>query len=125
MTMTPMTGTPCPRCRNRLAEGKLTRGDGPFRSAHIDVTRCRGCGVLVLDADEARRFLADPELGGDATERDRKVTRMACTRPRCFANLDEVTLGWGARWVVLEQCPRCHLLLADPGELEAVTGLRG
>jgi hypothetical protein len=50
---------------------------------------------------------------------------MACPTERCFANLDEVTLGWGTRWIVLEQGPRCLLLVADPGELEAVTGLRG
>jgi Zn-finger nucleic acid-binding protein len=114
----------CPRCRSSLDEARLARGGGPFRSAHVEVTRCRGCGVIVLDPNEAKRFLADPELGGDATERDRKPTRLACATPHCFANLDEVTLGWGQKWVVLEQCPRCHLLLADPGELEAVTGLR-
>jgi hypothetical protein len=79
--------------------------------------------VIVLEAGEARRFLPEPELGHDATERERKPTRMACSTEGCFSNLDQVTLGWGARWIVLEQCPRCLLLLADPGELEAVTGL--
>lgn len=101
------------------------RGAGPFRAAHVEVTRCTSCGVVVLSSDEAKRFLADPELGGDATERDRKPTRMPCATSMCFGSLDEVTLGWGTKWVVLEQCPRCHLLVADPGELEAVTGLRG
>ncbi len=101
------------------------RGAGPFRAAHVEVTRCTNCGVIVLDSNEAARFLADPELGGDATERDRKPTRMPCPTPGCFGSLDEVTLGWATKWVVLEQCPRCHLLVADPGELETVTGLRG
>lgn len=113
----------CPRCHGALEGGRLARGEGPFRSAHVDVTRCRRCGVIVLDAAEARRFLADPELGRDATERERKPTRMACSTEGCFSNLDQVTLGWGERWLVLEQCPRCLLLLADPGELESVTGL--
>jgi len=114
----------CPRCRGPLDEARLTRGGGPFRSAHVDVTRCRRCGVIVLSASEAKRFLSDPELGHDATERDRKPTRLPCCTPQCFGNLDEVTLGWGQKWVVLEQCPRCHLLLADPGELEMIAGLR-
>lgn len=114
----------CPRCRSALEGSRLVRGDGPFRAAHVDVTRCSRCGVVLLDADEAKRFLTDPALGGDATERDRQPTRFGCATPMCFANLDQVTLGWGSKWVVLEQCPRCHALLADPGELEAVTGLR-
>ena len=115
----------CPRCHGALDGARLVRGGGPFRSAHVDVTRCTRCGVIVLDPEESKRFLSSQQLGHDATERDRKSTRMACCTPRCFGSLDEVTLGWGPKWVVIEECPRCHLVLADAGELEAITGLRG
>lgn len=117
--------TTCPRCAGALSAGRIGRGGGPFRGGELEVLRCARCKVLVLPAGEAERLLSDPELGHDATERDRKTTRMGCPTPGCFANLDEVTLGWGKRWLVAEQCPRCRALLLDPGELEVITGLRG
>ena len=116
----------CPRCKAPMEKAQLrsTRDGGAFRSAEVETRRCQKCKAQVLESDEARRFLGDPELGKNATERDRKPTRMACPTPGCFGSLDQVTLGWGARWVVMEQCPKCLLLVADPGEIEAATGLR-
>lgn len=108
-----------------MKDASLVRsGDGAFREVEVKTRRCSACKAQVLESEEARSFLGNPELGKNATERDRKTTRMACPTPECFGTLDQVTLGWGSRWLVMEQCPRCLLLIADPGELEAATGLR-
>ena len=121
-----MTIATCPRCKAPMEKARLssTNEGGAFRSAEVETQRCTKCKAQVLESEEARRFLGDPELGKNATERDRKPTRIGCPTPECYGSLDQVTLGWGARWVVMEQCPRCLLLVADPGEIEAATGLR-
>lgn len=116
----------CPRCKSDLEPARLvSQGEGgAFRSVELETRRCTKCKAQIIESEQARRFLGTPELGRNATERDRKATRQACPTPECFGSLDQVTLGWGARWVVMEQCPKCLLLVADPGEIEAATGLR-
>lgn len=116
--------TQCPRCHGVVGDGRLGRGAGPFRVAHDEIPRCTCCGAVVLERADVRRALPDTPLGGDATERDRRAGTRSCTTPSCFASLDEVTLGWGPRWAIIEQCPRCRLVVATREAIQALAELR-
>jgi hypothetical protein len=112
------------QCSHAFVEVAVDRGAGPFRSMHVEARRCTRCGALAMSALEAQRFFAQPALGGDETERDRRPTRVGCSAPSCFGNLDQVTLGWDRRWLVVEQCARCAAVIVDPAAIERLRALR-
>lgn len=107
----------CPRCRRAIRQAD--EGAPHYReAAPVRARQCSSCNVTVFDVAElAERFRRSAvRLSGSAADRGHVATRSGC--PGCFATIEEVTLSWGDRWLVLEECPRCGMLVLDEGELE-------
>ncbi len=112
----------CPRCRRPIGEAE--EAETHYRAAApVRARRCVSCNVTVLDVAElAQKFgRTIVRLSGSAADRGHLATRSGC--PGCFATIEEVTLSWGTWWLVLEECPRCGMLVLDEGELEVLGAL--
>lgn len=114
----------CPRCAHalhRVSLGLVRQGAyREVQGADKEGLACARCGVGVVPGTVADELMRGVSVGGRMTERDRSKTRLACPTPRCFANLDSVTLTWELEFVQIEQCARCSTMLLDAGEFQKV-----
>ena len=115
----------CPRCERALA--LCSAEPQGYRDAPMRYLRCDPCGVSVVESAtiEGRYGRADV-LTQSVGVRARETVGELC--PACLEDLDRVTLEWGAKWVVVEECPSCRCVVLDDGEgltLDAVLRAMG
>jgi Zn-finger nucleic acid-binding protein len=94
---------------------------GPYRNAASDdgpkLPRCTACELSLL-AGGAWRVAGTAKatlLAGSRYARNSVACGDGC--PACLVSLSAVTLDDGERWMVIEECPSCGLLVLDDGEL--------
>lgn len=115
----PPAAMECPRCRGAIVETEV--GGGVYRDLpSVRSLRCAPCAVTFLDVAKLAQALGRPglRLSGSAADRGHEPTRTGC--PSCLASMQEVTLSWAGFWVVLEECPRCGMIVLDEGETEMI-----
>jgi Zn-finger nucleic acid-binding protein len=102
----------CPACSGALA---------PLTAAGVTVDVCAACGGVWLDPGELQALPGAHAalLSGRLTGAGNRPVPGPC--PRCLVALDARTLND----VVIDQCPRCHGLWCDAGELAAVRRASG
>lgn len=106
-----------------MGQQRLHAEGGAYRGAYVTVWSCGGCRLTGIDLENVTRG----REAGHARLSDTPLCRSAERRGEacgaCLASLARLTLSWGARWIEIEECPRCGRLYLDPGELESVSAL--
>jgi Zn-finger nucleic acid-binding protein len=106
---------------------KCTKCGGDFKTYQtkqgFDVDKCKNCGAIWFDKGELNKFLDDErrleKLGTQGLDNS-KATSLNC--PRCYH--DRMYVGkYPKTNVTLDQCPMCHGLYFDKGELKKIINI--
>ena len=109
----------CPRCGQAVEPIRLSEVGGAYRGGTRAAFRCHPCRVTILDRASRERIVES--LARSMLLRSRAATEVPC--PKCQRALSHLTLSWEGRWVEIEECASCHVLVLDPGELDRLRAM--
>jgi len=86
-------------------------------TARFQSPRGADCRIVLVRAGA----LGTPRFRRSRLERDARPATGSC--PKCLCRLQKLTLADDARWVEVEECDDCGLLVLDEGELDTLAAL--